>query len=513
MESHQPTKKRKKYFRCPNCGLRYPTNRSLTTHLNTCSVQVESATNVAPENFTAKEFDIEIKNGNVNPHQFHTGQPYRMLIRNAGPISEQQRPEIKQEQQDLQVNTNPDTIAGLQHIGAGEANDDEHSTFSTSEIDFYGVNDDDMNLSDHFEEESPLPSMYKDISIMYEKMKRLIAPEEKKPKSRKECKNQMSLTGVALSHLMMLVNKHMGSKELYDDLLEFIFEWTKKDPNIFTQRPGMPKWNRKRVVTELEHEYDAFDLKSVKHHVDLHDGRVATVPVVDAAAEFRDMLDDPFIHKHVSKGVCRETFRLLRPTHLNDNNPESIIGEKEDGYLYQQAIDLHCPSPPDVDPKKVRPLLLTLHIDKTTVCNFGLLSGTPIQASFSMLNADGQYDVRCWRVLAYIPNLSAGKSKDDKDSKQSEHNRNDYQKVLRKALSSLRDYCQEGGIWWIDGNGEHVLLKPIIFMILGDSVGGNELVGQYNVYTAQCLAKDCRCKQSQIVQWPLKCRWPLAREL
>lgn len=111
-----------------------------------------------------------------------------------------------------------------------------------------------------------------------------------------------------------------------------------------------------------------------------------------------------------------------------------------------------------------------------------------------------QYNVQCWRVLACIPNLLAGKSKDDKQSNQSELNRHNFQEVLKIARSSLTEYYQEGGVWWIDENGDHILLKPIIFMILGDSVGSNKLVGQYNVYTARCLAKDCRCKQSQIVR-------------
>lgn len=200
----------------------------MTSHLNGC-VQVESAPNVAPNNYTAAEFNREITKGNINPHQFCTGLPYRMLINNPGPISQQQWQQ-QCPQNDIvetKIDFNADTIGGLQHIGVGEANDDEHSLFSVGQED--APNDEDMNLSDHFEDESPLPSMYKDISLMYEKIKHLTAPENRKPTSRKTCKREMSMTGVALSHLVMLVNKHMGSKELYNNLLQFIFEWTKKD--------------------------------------------------------------------------------------------------------------------------------------------------------------------------------------------------------------------------------------------------------------------------------------------
>ena len=143
MECEQPIKKRKKYHRCPNCGLCYPTRRSMTSHLNGC-VQVESAPNVAPNNYTAAEFNREITKGNINPHQFRTGLPYRMLINNPGLISQQQWQQ-QCPQNDIvetKIDFNADTIGGLQHIGVGEANDDEHSLFSVGQEE--APNDEDM---------------------------------------------------------------------------------------------------------------------------------------------------------------------------------------------------------------------------------------------------------------------------------------------------------------------------------------------------------------------------------
>jgi hypothetical protein len=115
-----------------------------------------------------------------------------------------------------------------------------------------------------------------------------------------------------------------------------------------------------------------------------------------------------------------------------------------------------------------------------------------------MLNTEGRHNIRCWWVLAYIPNLSAGKGKDDRASNQSELNRQDFHKCLKVALSLLIQYYQEGGIWWKDASGVDVLLEPIIHMIIGDTVGSNELINHFNAYTANCLAKDCRCTQSQM---------------
>jgi hypothetical protein len=90
--------------------------------------------------------------------------------------------------------------------------------------------------------------------------------------------------------------------------------------------------------------------------------------------------------------------------------------------------------------------------------------------------------------IYYIPNLSASKGKDDKATNQSELNHQDFHKCLEVALSLLIKYYQEGEIWWKDGSGVDVLLKPIIHMIIGDTVSSNELINHFNTYTANCLA-------------------------
>ena len=404
-----------------------------------------------------------------------------------------------------------DTVTGLPHLNPGEENDDEDSVFTLEHCDEPNRNDD--NLTGRYEPEPTLPSMFLDVSSMYDSIKALIPPDERKPTVRKKPRGELSYTAIALTQLLKIINKNGGSKEMFDDVLEFIFEWTKAHKSIFHVKSGMPKWSRQRLVEVLEEEFDFHDMKSKQNDVKLHDGRVATIPVIDVGPQIRDLLDDEVVRNHISKGVCRDTFRLKVDATTHENDPKAILGEKHSGYLYQRAIDLHCPSGPNVDHRRIRPLLLIFHIDKTHADLFGTLSGIPVQCSLAMLDSEGQYNVRCWRVLAYIPNLSAGKGKDDKATNQSELNRQDFHKCLEVALSSLIQYYKEGGIWWIDEHGMDVLLKPIIHMIIGDTVGSNELINHFNSYLANCLAKDCRCTQSQIVKWPSKCRWPTSREL
>ncbi len=43
-------------------------------------------------------------------------------------------------------------------------------------------------------------------------------------------------------------------------------------------------------------------------------------------------------------------------------------------------------------------------------------------------------------------------------------------------------------------------------MICEDLAGVNELVGHYNTWTANCLLKDCKCTQSDLLEFPLQCK-------
>jgi hypothetical protein len=185
------------------------------------------------------------------------------------------------------------TAVGLPNINPGEENDDEDSVFTAQDCNEPNRNED--NLTGRYEAEAALPSMFLDVSAMYETIKDLVPPEERKTTVRKKPRGELSYTAIALTQLLKLINMNGGSKEMFDDVLEFIFEWTKVHKNIFHVKQGMPKWSRQRLVEVLEEEFDFHDMKSEKRDVKLHDGRVATIPVIDVAPQIRDLLDNPFV--------------------------------------------------------------------------------------------------------------------------------------------------------------------------------------------------------------------------
>jgi hypothetical protein len=467
----------------------------------------------------------------------HFGLAYNMQLQDVGPIAQQANQHVDVDNHnDAMFYDEDDASLPPPMVRDGEYDDiqssddeeDEEDDKAVSpyrdydsaddedfcEDDCSKVTADDMNLDhDLFVSESALPSIFNDITMLYDSKKHLIPPEESKPNARKQPLGHMNSQNIAMSQLLILVNKHGGSKELYDVLVEFILRWNKLDPEVFKVNPRLPAINRKSTLAVLEDEFQSADMKYVKHSVRLHDGRVVTIPVPDFAPQVRDLLDHPFIWDYISTGIDKTTFRPVVPTEIHENDPNAILGDKHTGHLYQRAIDLHCPSGPNVDETLIRPLLIILHIDKSHADLFGVLSLTPIQWSLAMITNDGQYNIKAWRVLAYIPNLSAGKGIDGKKSNDAALNRRDFHKCLSVAMSSVKQHYDAGGIWWKDPNGKDVLLKPIIHMSIGDTVGQNELVNHYNNYLANCLGKDCLCSQKDILTWPCQCRWPLWKEI
>ena len=288
------------------------------------------------------------------------------------------------------------------------------------------------------------------------------------------------------SSLILIVQKHKGGKDFFNELVKYLFEWTAAYPDVFKKTSRT--WNRASLLAELAKEFDYLDLVSEQQDVTLEDGRIVTIPVIDFAPQVRDFLDSPFVQSHIADGIDRDTFRVIKMPDEHEYDQDAIVGEKHTGFLYQRGIDVHCPSAPNVDPTLVRPLVIILHIDKSHADLFGNLSVIPIQYSLGIVDIDGQYNIKAWRVLAYIPNLSVGKGSDGaKKAQTSEANRRDFHKCLKVAMSSLLKYYKEGGIWWIDPQGRDVLLKPIIQMIIGDSVGQHELIGHYRALKFGCL--------------------------
>jgi hypothetical protein len=225
---------------------------------------------------------------------------------------------------------------------------DRHDRYYPSETDDDDLNEqdfqpdtpEDMNLDlddGNIEEEALLPSMFNDVSFMYETIRSRIPPDSMKPRGRKNPKGHLNWTAIALTQLLLLVNKHGGGKAMFDDILKHIFGGTKAHPTVFLHNEGMPIWTRDAVLEALQDEFDSLDLEFEKNNVQLNDGRTVTIPVVDFGAQARDVLDNPFTLANVADGIDKETFRPIALAEQHENDPNAVIGENtRDFYTREQ---------------------------------------------------------------------------------------------------------------------------------------------------------------------------------
>jgi hypothetical protein len=84
-----------------------------------------------------------------------------------------------------------------------------HTNKELNEQDLEPEQEEDMNLAQEYgqiEDEALLPSMFNDVSFMYETIRGRIPPDEMKPDSQKRPKGNLNWTAIALTHLLLLLN-------------------------------------------------------------------------------------------------------------------------------------------------------------------------------------------------------------------------------------------------------------------------------------------------------------------
>lgn len=156
-----------------------------------------------------------MNSGQINPHQYHPGLIYKQQLQHLPPLTEQRNrshspsvhdaAELGGNNDDFHFECDDDvdpidTINGLQQIETGQMNDDKESAFSEQQCKPETAAD--HNLGCNFDNEANPPSKFKGISMLYEKMKRKVPPEDRKPKGRKQPKGEMCITSIALSQLL-----------------------------------------------------------------------------------------------------------------------------------------------------------------------------------------------------------------------------------------------------------------------------------------------------------------------
>jgi hypothetical protein len=114
-------------------------------------------------------------------------------------------------------------------------------------------------------------------------------------------------------------------------------------PGIFVRKPGVPKWDRKRVLEHIGDIFQTTELIPKHHDIKLSDNKVVTIPVTNWEALAREILDDPEVIELISEHLDPDTWCPKGKPIIHENNANAIIGEKDSGYLSAMDIDLHYP--------------------------------------------------------------------------------------------------------------------------------------------------------------------------
>ena len=402
-----------------------------------------------------------------------------------------------------------------------DMSDDEsahHSVFDSDDDGEIQTEDNESDQEQHIDDDNiELPFLYAQAQSLYLARKYSIPSDDiiKNTPKKFKYKETLSSTIVSLVELAHILSRHRCDKKLFDEITDWLGFWSEKEKNLFQSYGGSNRWTRERLLKRLRKvfEMDQYQPTIVKHKMK-YDNRFIDLPVFDIAVQARSLLDDKDINNedNIMKGLDRETLRPKRSPEEISNDPHALIDDKASGYLYGLACDLHCPRPDELnaDDPKVLPLPLIFHIDKSHKSLKGDLAVTPVGMTLGQLDVDTIQKTDAWRMVAVVPNLKARQGSAKKSSTDDENRvkLQDQHDIFRVALSSLKEVYDQGGITWYNQKGELVILKPFVYMIIGDTVGNNELCKHFGGNNGQCLLKDCKCKLDNLVDTPTLCKPP-----
>jgi hypothetical protein len=300
--------------------------------------------------------------------------------------------------------------------------------------------------------------------------------------------------------LHTLFDKNKASLTMYDEMVKLFNGFFAS--NEFSKMTRLS--TRKKFMAETEKLFGIAAMKPTYGCVRLEDNTVATVPVFDAKAMILSLLHDPSIMKHEN---FAPGYDIFTGDVLEDCECNQVYGEIHTGDAWIPARNQHCGKG-----GKFMPIALVLFGDKSHTDLHGSLSVEPVSFTLTLFNRDARNLPKFWRLLGYIPNLTAGKGEANrqsaKDKLQNLHN------CLSYVLKSIRDINESGGIR-TTVMGQNVHTKVWIHFIIGDCEGNNKWLGHYpgnNSGTARPY-RDCECSFSDMCNTNPTCMYTTLREM
>lgn len=435
----------------------------------------------------------DINSGNMDPYHVNAGHYFNNQL-NAGVSSENDVDfGISEDHDDDEA---PELQDRSITLDAFHSDSDDDSDYQMDVDD----SDDDSMHCDDFEN---LPSLFLQNKLRYEQMKHTLNEHTFAP-DRFVYDNDISATATCLAQMLLVIERHGGTKSLFDEIVKIIFEWVKEVPDIFSTSAGpSQEWDRDKLVRTLTKVFKAENLKPQHPTVTLTDGRLATLSCFDFPSLVRDLLDHPKSKEWIADGIDPYTFEPKYDNAKHQRDPDAIIFEKHTGSNYMNGVKLHCKE--DRVKTYVLPLGIVINSDATHADRNGGLKMTPCQFSLSVFSVKALEDEAAWRMYAALPNLSLGLGKDGKKRNQGYNNMRDYHLLMKKALKSFMKSYEDGGIPWINWDGHEVILKPFLERSLADLLGHNENCGHKPTCNTKFVNRNCLCESHELTSVPTKC--------
>lgn len=282
--------------------------------------------------------------------------------------------------------------------------------------------------------------------------------------------------------LASILESHNVDLNLFDEIIDLIKKYSNGSTLKFHSE-GLKK--REGFLSNIEKQMSPYPMEPLEEPVKFADGTYATVSVFDIEAMMMSLLhDDTLMNKaNLAANLDIHTGKPIN-SELNE-----VYGEVHTGDRWAHARDYHCGNNPHN-----MPLGLIIFADKSHLDNYGALSTTPVIFTFTCFNESARNKAEFWRPLAYIPNLSHAKvTSRQTASKVAEANLQKEHDCLRKALEGLVALNKCGG-FMTTVLGKHVVCKPWIHYIVGDTEGNNKMLGHFNGSGKLNMPwRDCKC--------------------